>query len=490
MTSSGDACSGSLTIGLSGSVTTNAYLLYTNGVDSGLSVAGTGSAINFGSQTTAGIYSIIASNTVTGSEGPMYGSATISAPGVFITSQPASVAVVTNVAASFSVAASGTALSYQWYENGVALTNGGGISGVTTSNLSLSLSQADDIGSYYVVVQNPCGDAATSSPPVTLTLIPPQQLVWQGAVDNIWDYTDLNFTNSSGSPQAFIDGDDVIFDDTSANTAVSLTNSLVPTLVTVNASQSYTFSDGSGVGNGKLTGFGQLVDAGTGTLTIDNNDDYTGGTTVGNGATLSIGDGTAGSVTASLAGVVTVNAGGTLLYNYGGSGTATMSLNHTWAGGGAINCSAVNGATIATPLSGTSSNFNGTINIQGYAALHAVNGNEGYALGNGSTINVPDYTQVWLDSSASVYNNTFNIGGTGWQGASPSTGALRVYDCIVTGPVNLTDNARIGGTIDGATITGPISDNGNGDQLEIYGVGYGLGSGSSEFILSVSNSAN
>ncbi|MGH7952673.1 MAG: hypothetical protein ACREFE_12265, partial [Limisphaerales bacterium] len=116
VTSSGDPCSGGLTVGLSGSVTTNAYLLYINGVDSGQSVAGTGSAIDFGFQNVSGTYTVIASNTVTASEGPMYGSATIASGPPVINTQPTSVTVVTNVSASFSVDATGTTLTYQWYQ--------------------------------------------------------------------------------------------------------------------------------------------------------------------------------------------------------------------------------------------------------------------------------------------------------------------------------------------------------------------------------------
>jgi autotransporter-associated beta strand protein len=469
VTSSGDPCAGGLTIGLSGSVTTNAYLLYTNGVFTGASVQGTGSPISFGLQTVPATYTVVASNTVTGSEGPMLGSAEVLAPGISLVSEPSSVTVVTNVTASFSVGAVGASLKYQWYVNGTALTNGGNISGAQSSNLVITLPTAANAASgtngYYCVVQTPCGDIATSSPPAALSLIPPHELVWQGTAGNLWDYTDLNFTNASGTPQAFVDGDDVTFNDSSANTTVVLTNSVIPTLVTVNAAQSYTFADGSGVNAGKISGFGKLVDTGSGTLIIANDNNYTGGTVVSNGATLQLGGGT--GIHGTVQGIVDVFTNGTLNYNYAGPGNNTpVNIFNGFAGGGVVNFNDVNGSIIATDPTKVSSNFNGTINIQGYTCLHASDGNAGYALGNGSTINVPASTQVWLDRSATAYNNTFNIAGTGWQGAIPNTGALRVYGCTINGPINLMDSARIGGTINGATIQGVIS---GPYQLEIWG---------------------
>lgn len=464
VTQSGSGCGGA-TVGLSGSVTTNVYLLFTNGTYNGQSVTGTGAAISFGFETSPATYTVMASNTVTTSVGPMYGSAAVSVGPPSISSQPASITCVSNVAASFSVGASGVSLTYQWYKNGTALTNGGDISGAQTTNLVISPTRASDAATaaqgYYVVIHDVCGDVLTSTPPVSLTLTPPHHLVWVGGnTDDNWEFSELNFT-LNGTPTNFNNGDDVTFDDTSANDAVTVTNSVIPTLVTVNSANGYNFS-----GAGQITGFGQLLDMGSGTLAIYNNNTYTGGTVISNGATLQLGDGNAAANNGSVAGTVTVTSGGTLSYNFAGSGNTTVVLNHALAGSGIVNCMTANGSTIATSTALVSSNFNGTINIQGFTALHASDENAGYALGNGSTINVPDNTQVWLDRSATAYNNTFNIGGTGWLGATPQTGAMRVFDNTITGPIFLQDNARIGGTINGATIQSVIS---GPYQLEVWG---------------------
>jgi len=59
--------------------------------------------------------------------------------------------------ASFSVSATGTGLSYQWYKGGSALP------GQTGSSLVLANVSAADPGMYSVVVSGACGNAVTNS---------------------------------------------------------------------------------------------------------------------------------------------------------------------------------------------------------------------------------------------------------------------------------------------------------------------------------------
>jgi autotransporter-associated beta strand protein len=467
VTSSGNGCGGAIAIGLSGStVATNVYYLYTNGVSTGQPpIVGTGSAITFGLQTSVGTYTVVASNTVTGSMGPMLGSASIYFGLPTISSEPVSVVCATNLPVTFSVTANGNGLSYKWYKNGVALTNGGDISGVTKPTLVISPSQAADAAGvangYYVVASDACGDSVTSSPNASLTLVPGNQLVWQGENNGgAWDLTNtVNFTNSVGASEEFTNGDIVTFNDSSLNQSVSINaTNLIPTLTRVVGTMSYTFG-----GSGQLTGFGQLVDGSSGTLTIGNANSYSGGTTISNGATLTLGTGS-GAI-GSVGGTVTINSGGTLNYSYAGSGTAD-SLYEVLAGSGTVNYSDANNYVMATLPQLVSSNFNGTINIAAYTCVHASDLNSGYPLGNGSTINIPDGGQAWLDRATTAYNNTMNIGGNGWLGTVPNYGALRVYTITINGPINLIDNARIGGSSGGPTIQSVIS---GPYQLEIFG---------------------
>ncbi|MFN0112559.1 MAG: kelch repeat-containing protein [Blastocatellia bacterium] len=79
-----------------------------------------------------------------------------------ITTQPVAQAVCLGTAANFSVAATGSGLTYQWRRNGVNL------SGQTATTLSIPTAQLSDAGNYDVVITSGCG--ATNSNTVALTV--------------------------------------------------------------------------------------------------------------------------------------------------------------------------------------------------------------------------------------------------------------------------------------------------------------------------------
>lgn len=288
VTGGGSGCPGdSFDVGLSGSVTTNVYLLYTNSIYSGISAAGTGSAISFGAQTMSATYSVLASNTTTAAVGWMTNAVTVSSLSPpAITTQPSPVVAATNNIAVFTVGASGTGLNYQWYRNGAALSDGGHISGSATAMLVVSPATTSDVFSgtqgYYCIITNACGASATSTTN-SLTLGAPANIVWQGGNPNTnWDLaTTANFTNGA-TPVVFNGGDNVTFDDTSSRPVVTLVgNYLAPTLITESASQNYAFT-----GSGTIVGAGALLMKGSGTLTISNANTFTGGTTISNGTVV------------------------------------------------------------------------------------------------------------------------------------------------------------------------------------------------------------
>jgi hypothetical protein len=104
-------------------------------------------------------------------------------PATTIGTQPVSQTVCTGNAVTFSVAATGASLTYQWRKNGVA------ISGATNSTLTFASVISADAGSYDVVVASACGtvtsDAAslTVNPSTVITTQPISQtrLVGQSA---------------------------------------------------------------------------------------------------------------------------------------------------------------------------------------------------------------------------------------------------------------------------------------------------------------------
>ncbi len=81
-----------------------------------------------------------------------------------ITTQPASAIVTAGGNASFTVAASGQNLTYQWSKDGTAL------SGATAATLSITAAATGDAGSYTVTVTNSAGHVTSDA--ATLTVLP------------------------------------------------------------------------------------------------------------------------------------------------------------------------------------------------------------------------------------------------------------------------------------------------------------------------------
>ena len=105
-----------------------------------------------------------------------------------ITSQPTNLFLPPGTTAAFHVTATGSApLGYQWQKEGVNLANVGRVSGATSPDLTITSSQASDVGNYRVVVTNTVG-AVTSvwarldlPLPPTITTSPATQVVGVGA---------------------------------------------------------------------------------------------------------------------------------------------------------------------------------------------------------------------------------------------------------------------------------------------------------------------
>ncbi len=81
-----------------------------------------------------------------------------------ITSQPSNQTVCEGSSVTFTVAASGTGLTYQWRKGLVNLINGGSISGATTASLTINpVALTDAALNYNIVVSGTCLPNATSN---------------------------------------------------------------------------------------------------------------------------------------------------------------------------------------------------------------------------------------------------------------------------------------------------------------------------------------
>ena len=112
------------------------------------------------SATDAGTYSVVVSGTC-GNAVSNSASLTVN-QNVVVSSAPVSVTNCPGTSASFSVSATGTGLSYQWYKGTTALA------GQTGSSLVLANVSATDAGTYSVVVSGTCGKAVTNSASLTV----------------------------------------------------------------------------------------------------------------------------------------------------------------------------------------------------------------------------------------------------------------------------------------------------------------------------------
>ncbi len=83
---------------------------------------------------------------------------------IVINSQPvANQNLCSGNAASFSVVASGTGITYQWQKDGANITDGGTISGATTATLNISSVVVGDAGNYTLDITGTCGGPVTTT---------------------------------------------------------------------------------------------------------------------------------------------------------------------------------------------------------------------------------------------------------------------------------------------------------------------------------------
>src|SRR3989344_5242128 len=81
-----------------------------------------------------------------------------------ISTQPTDQTVCEGSPVTFSTAASGSGLTYQWRKGAANVTNGGAISGATTSTLTINpVAFADAATDYYVIVSGACAPNDTSN---------------------------------------------------------------------------------------------------------------------------------------------------------------------------------------------------------------------------------------------------------------------------------------------------------------------------------------
>jgi autotransporter-associated beta strand protein len=164
-----------------------------------------------------------------------------------------------------------------------------GLNGMTNASSNTALG---DLSNRTTVLNDLMQPSGSDHLPVVAdysVVVGPLAVTWNNAgANNLWDTTSSNW-NSGSSNTTFSSGAAVTFNDnnpsnTTANYSVTLNTTVSPGLVTVNNSGgNYVIS-----GTGGIAGTGSLSKSGTGSLTLNTVNTFTGGTSVSAG-TLVVG---------------------------------------------------------------------------------------------------------------------------------------------------------------------------------------------------------
>ncbi|PQJ12553.1 hypothetical protein CJD36_002055 [Flavipsychrobacter stenotrophus] len=162
VTGGGSLCAGGagVAVGLANSAVGVNYQLFNGATAIGTPVAGTGSSLNFGLQTTAGTYTVVATNTTTTCSITMTGSATV-------TVNPLPIAYTVTGGGSYCTGGTGVAVGLSNSETGVsyqlflgATAIGTPVSGVTGTAISFGVQTT--AGIYTVVATSVAGSCTTN----------------------------------------------------------------------------------------------------------------------------------------------------------------------------------------------------------------------------------------------------------------------------------------------------------------------------------------
>jgi fibronectin-binding autotransporter adhesin len=289
--------------------------------------------------------------------------------------------------------------------------------------------------------------ATLINPPgyIALQIVGTDHIVWTAAQNTNWTTTTPGYTNwtADGGATDFLSGDAVWFNDSAGAgaKAVEILDANVGTAYVKfdNNTADYTVSSSGGYG---ITS-GYVIKSGTGAVTLNTPNSYTGGTTI-NAGTLTL----AGANTTT--GVTTLNPTGTLNINHANAlGTGALTINggtlgNTYSGGAvalttnnALNLNA--DFTFAGP-----NNLNlgtGTITVGGTAGLRSITVNAG-TLQMGT---LPAYASGY----AKLGTGTLNIGGFG---GTTSTLDIQAGTVQTRGSFTLTSlTGTTSGTLQGTT---------------------------------------
>jgi hypothetical protein len=106
-------------------------------------------------------------------------------------------------------AAANNAVTYKWRKAGIAVNDGGNISGSNTPTLTFSPARMADSGAYSVAITNACGQTVTASAALTVNCLTNCDGSTTAPILNIADFTCFVTRFNAGDPWANCDGSTV-----------------------------------------------------------------------------------------------------------------------------------------------------------------------------------------------------------------------------------------------------------------------------------------
>ncbi|HEY7088756.1 MAG TPA: autotransporter-associated beta strand repeat-containing protein [Tepidisphaeraceae bacterium] len=285
-------------------------------------------------------------------------------------------------------------------------------------------------------------------------------LVWKGdGSGNTWDVNGTSNWLNGAAADKFFNGDNVTFNDSTANNVVNIGTVVLPGSITVSSTQDYTFTSGGSISAISLTkgGTGRLIIANTGNNTIAGAVTINSGTLqIGNGG----GDGSLNAPTISNSANLVVDKSGTvtlggLIQGTGqivkrSGGTLTLSGANTYTGATVVEAGGIqitNSAALGDVVTGTTVNSGGQV-FATVAVTTAepfnLNG-DGPVAGDGALRSGGNANSTFSGAISLAGNTTLKVDG----------GATMNLTNTVSGTnTTVTLNADGGGT---GNITGPLT---------------------------------
>jgi hypothetical protein len=157
-----------------------------------------------------------------------------------IVSQPAGVNALVGTNVTFTVSASGSpTLTYQWRKAGLNLSNGGNVSGATSTTLMLANVSAADIANYSVIVSNAVGGVTSGSAALNVLSLPVITSQPTNLVAGLDAAVSLSVTASGTGPLSYqwFKGTNLLVNN--GQFSGSISNVLTITALTTNEADSY-----------------------------------------------------------------------------------------------------------------------------------------------------------------------------------------------------------------------------------------------------------